>query len=301
MDVSRFAQACDVCGSENLDQIFLAKDRNRGVSDRQFAIVRCRYCGTGRTVPSLLPEELARYYPVEYFSLHNNLALEKATRPYNRLRVQHIQRYKPSGRLIDIGAGTGMFLRMARECGFDVEGLEISAEAATFGRNTWALPINQGDLRDVILPPEKYDVVTLAHVFEHLPDPHGAARKLFITLKHGGLLAVAVPNFASLQARVFRSSWFHLDVPRHLYHYTPTSMRILLEQAGFHIHELNFFSAEHNWAGILGSMMALSRPDESVPHKIVRKLVGQPLARVLAFVESVVGKGGTFEIYAIKP
>jgi hypothetical protein len=130
--------------------------------------------------------------------------------------------------------------------------------------------------------------------------PQAAARQLHSILKPGGVLVISVPNFDSLQARLFRSRWFHLDVPRHLFHYTPSSLTKLLETAGFAVVDVTYFSSEHNWAGILGSVIELSRPGESFAHKLFRRGFGAPVAKALAFVEAALGMGGTLELYARK-
>jgi 2-polyprenyl-3-methyl-5-hydroxy-6-metoxy-1,4-benzoquinol methylase len=279
---------------------FPAKDRNRAVDAREFSIMRCPECGIGHTIPKLSAADLSRYYTHEYYSLDSNLELEAATRPYNQARIKAMRRFVERGKLLDIGAGTGMFLKAAQESGFDAEGLEISEDAAAFGRCQWNLNIRQGNLLETHFPDNHYDAVTLSHVFEHLHEPRRVAVQLHAMLKPGGVLVIAVPNFASMQAQVFRSRWFHLDVPRHVFHYSPQALTRLIETVGFRVVETNYFSAEHNWAGILGSVMRLSRPGESFPHKAMRKLLGMPIAKALAFAESALGRGGTFALYAIK-
>jgi 2-polyprenyl-3-methyl-5-hydroxy-6-metoxy-1,4-benzoquinol methylase len=292
---------CEICGGTEVERAFDATDRNRKVDDRRFTVHVCRTCGAGWTLPRPAPAELAAYYTREYYSLDANAALERALRPYARERVRRIRRFAAGGRLLDVGAGTGMFLKTAVEEGFDAEGLELDGDAAALGAAAWGLRIRRGDLFETDLPAGAVDVVTLGHVFEHLRDPRAAARRLHMLLKPGGLLVVAVPNFASVQARFFRAAWFHLDVPRHLFHYTPAAMERILTGAGFRIAEVSCFSAQHNWAGILGSVMDLSRPGETLPHKLIRKAIGTPTARALAWVEAAAGRGGTFEVYALKP
>jgi 2-polyprenyl-3-methyl-5-hydroxy-6-metoxy-1,4-benzoquinol methylase len=291
---------CEVCGSRQVERAFTARDRNRNIDERDFAIMRCAECGLGFTIPKLSAAELSRYYTYDYYSLDNSLELEEATRPHNQKRVERIRRFIPTGKLLDVGAGTGMFVKTAMRNGFDAEGLEISADAAAFGRKHWNLTITQGNLHEMQLPAATFDVVTLGHVFEHLHEPQQAAAQLHALLKPKGLLVIAVPNFVSIQARLFRSRWFHLDAPRHLVHYSPRNLTGLMERTGFSVVDMNFFSAEHNWAGILGSVMQLSRPHESFVHKLVRKSIGVPIARMLAVLEAALGRGGTFELYAIK-
>jgi SAM-dependent methyltransferase len=282
---------------------FRTKDYFRHASDRTFEVFRCPKCGLGVTVPRLEGAALAGAYPHVYFQFEENIRVEQhpLSRRYRLDRVKQLQARHAGVELLDVGANTGMFVKTAREEGFDAQGLEISADAVAFGRKAWGLPLTVGTMESAGCAPSAFDVVTLWHVWEHLPDPLQSAQTAFRLLRPGGLLALAVPNFASLQARVFGPRWFHLDVPRHLYHYTPQAMAGLLRSAGFADVTLRFGSAQHDWAGILGSIMNLAPPRESLVHKSVRKLIGTPLARLVAGVEAHAGQGGTFELYARKP
>ncbi|MBM2842117.1 MAG: methyltransferase [Bacteroidetes bacterium] len=197
---------CLVCKDQELIHAFIATDRNRRVDSRAFEILRCPRCGLGCTIPRLPFEELGRYYPDEYYSLDQNLQMEASRESilFRLNRINRIKRFIPSGRLIDIGSGTGMFLKTARDHGFKVEGLEISKDVTAFGNKTWGLSIKHGNLHDSIFPANRYDVVTLWHVFEHLHEPLTAAKQLFDLTKPGGFLVIAVPNFNSIQANAFR-------------------------------------------------------------------------------------------------
>ena len=301
-ETSEQVKYCIFCKATKLKFAFIAKDKNRRGNDNIFTIKRCPKCGAGYTIPMLNDRELAQYYPTEYYDVRDNLRIEsnKKSRRFREIGIKRIHKYIKSGLLLDIGAGTGRLLKTAREFGYQVEGLEISNEAAEFGRNTWGLNITGGNFEYVTLQKGYYDVVTLIHVFEHLRDPICAVQKLYDIIKPGGLIVIAVPNFDSIQSRLFRSHWFHLDVPRHLYHYPPAALQSILQRVGFNIMEINFFSREHNGVGILGSIMRLSPPGESFFHKVIRKTVGTLIANIISIIESWLKMGGTFEIYAIK-
>ncbi len=293
---------CTLCSGGHLEFLYHSKDRNRLVDGRMFSIMVCRSCGLGYTIPRLKGAELSRYYPSTYYGLNDNLQIEASnfSRRMRVIRVTRIKKYIGSGKLLDVGAGAGMFLKTAIEEGFEAEGLEISRDAAAFGKDVWKLNIRQGDFQNVQFPSNHYQVVTLSHVLEHLPNPLSAIRKLHDIIEPGGLLVISVPNFGSLQARLFRARWFHLDVPRHLFHFSPSVLSKLLESEDFVVKEINYFSEEHNWAGILGSIMRLSPPEELFLHKLARKTIGSALTKSVAFIESLVGRGGTFELYAFK-
>ena len=140
------------------------------------------------------------------------------------------------------------------------------------------------------------------HVLEHLHDPREALSKAYQLLKRGGLLVVAVPNFDSLQARIFRQRWYHLDAPRHLYHFTPHTLKMLLHEVGFKVLETRWFSLEHDWAGIAGSIHPQLVPGLlGGVSSMVLKLLRVPMYYALqgsAFVESWLRRGGTFELYS---
>ena len=105
-------------------------------------------------------------------------------------------------------------------------------------------------------------------------------------------MVTAVPNFASIQARLFRSRWYHLEVPRHLYHFTPAALRALLAREQFDVQGASFSSGEHNWAGFLGSIVPLAAPQDHIVARLWRRAAGRPLARAAASLEAAIGRGG---------
>jgi len=135
---------------------------------------------------------------------------------------------KPGGRLLDVGCGTGIYLDAFRRLGWDVCGVEISAEAAERARTHLGLNIITGELEDARLPDEHFDIITLIHVVEHLPDPVRTLTEVCRILKKGGLALLALPNVRSLTRYLFGSYWFPLDVPRHLQSFSPRTLRRLV-------------------------------------------------------------------------
>ncbi len=283
---------CRYCGADSMSVWCRATDRNRRAGNQLFTVARCGNCGILQTQPWLAGEALSAYYPEEYFPDPDR---SPELRSAERKKVAFVQRYCGRGSLLDIGAGTGLFVREAADAGFAAEGIEISREAAELGRRSLGVSLTAGDLLDLHLPGAAYDVVTLWHVLEHLPFPHAALQKISLILRDAGTLIVAVPNAGSVQARLFRSRWFHLDVPRHLFHYTPATLARVFRDAGFEVRETVFRHREHDSAGILGSIIRLSPPGESFLHKVVRKTVGVPAANLLAAGEVLAtGESGTF-------
>ncbi len=214
--------------------------------------------------------------------------------------MKRIRRFRSNGKLLDVGSGVGYFVKEALENGFEAEGIEFSSDAAKIGQQHFHLNIHFGDLFTVDFPKNSFDIITLWQVLEHMQNPQKVLRKVHYLLKTEGLLAIAVPNFSSFQSKIFQDRWYHLEIPRHLFHYDPICLDQLLQKNGFDIESINFFSKEHNWAGILGSVIRLSAKNESLIHKVFRKSVGFYCSRLLAWVESALKLGGTFEVYAVR-
>jgi 2-polyprenyl-3-methyl-5-hydroxy-6-metoxy-1,4-benzoquinol methylase len=138
------------------------------------------------------------------------------------------------GRILDVGCSNGAYLAALRSQGWEVEGIEMDGVAADYAINERRLKVTTGDAESVLarLPDQSYDVVTMWHLLEHLFDPAAALANARRILRPGGMLMLEVPNFAATLAGIFRKNWFALDVPRHLYHFTPDTLRALLMHAG---------------------------------------------------------------------
>lgn len=134
------------------------------------------------------------------------------------------------GAVLDVGCGTGEFLVEMRRRGWQGWGIEKEEAAAQIAREA-GCPVLMGDLLDVDLEGRTFDLITLWHSLEHLPDPKGVLAELSRHLKSSGRLVIALPNPDSLDARFYRSRWAAWDAPRHLYHFRPTDLQQLLSQA----------------------------------------------------------------------
>ncbi len=146
-----------------------------------------------------------------------------------------IRRHAKGKRLLDIGIGNGAFLRLCLAAGWEAEGVDVSAFACRHASERIGAKVHHGALREAGLPGASFDAVNMRHCLEHAPDPLGLLQETFRVLKPGGILCVAVPNMAGLHARILGPRWFHLDVPRHLFHFTPKTLARLLRQNGFYI------------------------------------------------------------------
>jgi SAM-dependent methyltransferase len=172
--------ACPVCGSP---------DRTTCLPDAD--VVQCTSCDALYVSPRPTAGAIAAFYSEPGRYAHWDR--QRGRTAMWRRRLDRVRRLAPSGRVLDVGAGQGDFGAVAREC-FDFEGTEISSEGVRVARERHRLAIHHGDLVDLALPRDRYDLVTLWHVLEHVGDPRALAAECARVLRPGGVLAVAVPN-----------------------------------------------------------------------------------------------------------
>jgi 2-polyprenyl-3-methyl-5-hydroxy-6-metoxy-1,4-benzoquinol methylase len=141
-----------------------------------------------------------------------------------RWKKKLVTRFHQSGALLDVGCGTGEFLAYMREAGWRVSGIERDAVAAEWGRSRLQLPIQTGSVDDLHDERTRFDVITMWHVLEHVYDPRAALHLLAKLLHDDGVLILAVPNIAGLDAKLYREHWIALDAPRHVNHFSPATL-----------------------------------------------------------------------------
>jgi 2-polyprenyl-3-methyl-5-hydroxy-6-metoxy-1,4-benzoquinol methylase len=149
-----------------------------------------------------------------------------------RFKVKLIQKHKSSGNVLDIGCGTGEFLKEIRNKNFIVTGVEPNAIARDFARNqNKLLVIDEHEINTI--SSKKFDIITLWHVLEHVSDLNLRISQVNSLLREDGILIIAVPNSDSWDAREYEKFWAAYDLPRHLYHFNQKSMQNLLLKGGF--------------------------------------------------------------------
>ncbi len=141
-----------------------------------------------------------------------------------------------AGRLLDIGCAKGMFLAVARHHGWEGIGVDFNPDAVSYARDVFGVHAMVGNAEDMAFGDDRFDLITMWDVIEHLPEPLRFLSKLKNLLKPDGLLAFETPNAASLYARLRRKYWGY--GPHHLYYYSPDTIKCLLDKAGLRIHLL---------------------------------------------------------------
>jgi len=243
---------CPLCGDETPSLVF--------ESSNGFPIDRCASCGLvftdARDAPP--PDQL---YPA--FDQTTSASMDRvrgALRLFLRQRARLVQKAVPSGRLLDYGCGNGAFAAHMASLGYDAVGLEPFSLGAPV--RSERLTLIRAPLADASSELDTFDVITMWHVLEHVPDPRAVLEKLVPHLKPGAALVISVPNFDSWQSSVFRGSWFHLDPPRHLLHFDAHSLRRCLSDVGLEVESETRFLPEYGSSGWVQS--ALNRV---LPHK----------------------------------
>ena len=315
--------ACRVCGSTEAAPYLTAPGDGRA----DWRLVGCPRCSFVWLADRLQPDDLASHYPPEYYGRRNGRfagpgeAFEVWCR---RLRASSIARMRDGGSVLDIGCGRGIMLAALRDRGWHCEGTELSEHAAQHARDVLGLEVHAGDLETRRLRNEAFDVVTLWHVLEHLPDARSCLERVRRCITPNGLLIVAVPNLESLEARLGRRHWFHLDLPRHQSHFSRRTLERLLTEVGFTPVRTKGFSLEYGPYGMLQTLLnrigfshnllynALKAPGARLPSRLPRfssalqlgatllllPLLG-PLAAGLHLLDGLAFGGSCIEVHAV--
>lgn len=241
---------CPVCSSGEYELFIETQDFF--LTQEKFSIARCKRCGFIFTHNPPSEKEIGRYYESQDYVSHDDNAPGFVNSVYRGVRsfmlrrkrnlVKHLTQQK-TGKILDIGSGTGHFLEEMKGAGWITKGIEISQKAREFSVN---------ELHLDIIPPEEiksfesgsFDCITLWHVLEHFHDPDGYASEIYRLLKPGGTCLVALPNCSSYDAVHYGKYWAAYDVPRHLWHFTPATFRKFSEKNGFNLTDIKRMPAD---------------------------------------------------------
>jgi SAM-dependent methyltransferase len=233
-------------------------DQLHGVPGR-FQVVRCQSCGLMRTSPRPTMDAIGAFYPDPYGPHQASTAAAPddtrwTARLARRLRWDGTRMLVPPirpGRALEIGCATGALLRKVRARGWQVQGIEPSAGAAAIARQA-GLDVHVGFVETAPDPASKYDLVFASHTLEHLHRPKEVFQRLHDWTNPAGWLTCAVPDASSFLFRRFREHWYDLDLPRHLYHYTPETLTRLLGDTGWQVERVMSQPTFNSFAGSLG-------------------------------------------------
>ncbi|MBI3034042.1 class I SAM-dependent methyltransferase [Candidatus Woesearchaeota archaeon] len=315
---------CSLCGLDNAKLLF--RGRDAAFEDTEFFnLVQCRNCGLAYVNPRPSPKEIGKYYPDVYYSKFvpdrkgsfvksvRRIILETyfgygkaglfrkmAFFPFYIFRSLFLSKgftvpCVKKGRFLDVGFGGGSLLYEYKALGWDVYGTEVSdrmiRNAAGIGARLF-----KGELRDAKFDGDFFDAVYMSHVLEHVHEPYSVMVEIRRILRPGGSAFVVLPNFGSLESRLLRDKWFvGLQIPRHLYHFSPSALKKLCLKAGFRRVDFVFMPDQTT---LLGSLQHLW---------LIRKLRINLFSRFflvfflpLTFLLSVFHQSGIFAVYLRK-
>ena len=233
---------CPVCGNQSFKNLFACEDYT--VTHENFTLITCEQCQFVITSPRPTEQELGRYYLSEDYISHSNEAKSLIDKIYlqarnytlawkRRLILTHSNRAE--NKLLDYGCGTGAFIQATTKDNWQSFGVEPSPEAREEAKKVTQSPVYKS--LDEIAN-QSFDVITLWHVLEHVPDLNELLQKLKSNLSDNGTMFIAVPNHLSWDGKNYREHWAGYDVPRHLWHFSDQTMKQLVENNGLKLQEI---------------------------------------------------------------
>lgn len=261
----RLEDAACPLGCEKEDEfLFTGHDLLHGLSG-DYALVRCKSCGLIRTNPRPTPGTMGCYYPDDYgpyigTTVQNELPAERRAsllrhfaRKILELNMQRLPDMKP-GRMLEIGCASGAFLQQMNGLGWKVTGIEFSRAAAENAKAA-GFNVHAGALEDAPEPENYNDLVVGWMVLEHLHKPVLALQKLKNWTRPGARLVLSVPNAGSGDFALFGQYGYALQLPNHLYHYTPDTIEKVLRAGGWKLEKIHHQRLMSNWFGGLGQLL----------------------------------------------
>lgn len=211
--------------------------KDHSVSGEEFKLIYNQDLEILETTPQPSLDKLPDYYKSEDYISHTDNKRNLFEKIYQLVKLISLKRklriinsYSLSGKkLLDIGCGTGDFLKIAQQNNWDITGIEPNGRARTIA-NKKTNNLVYGAEKLIKLEPKSFDVITLWHVLEHLPNFKEQILILKNLLKPNGALIIAVPNFKSYDAKYYQNFWAAYDVPRHLWHFSKNSISIIANQ-----------------------------------------------------------------------
>jgi len=291
---------CNLCGSNSLNKLFSGKDL---VYKREgfFTVVKCENCGLMYTNPRPNQSIISNYYPDEYWEINedygdNESKLKHLAHQFiNKISTKMDIPSEPDAKLLDIGCGDGKQLFKHKENGWITYGVEINDLAANFVREHYGLNVFTGTVEEAKFENDFFDVIILNNVLEHLFDPKTTLNEINRILKNNGTLVIGIPNANSFEAKIFKKYWSAWDLPRHLYHFTPNTIKSLLNKTGFQVLEIKF---DNNPTVTLSSLRLIF--EERKINPLLGLSFSYPFSHLMSVIFAKLGRSYGISVYSTK-
>jgi SAM-dependent methyltransferase len=268
----RKAATCPLCLGSSTLPVLSGTDYLFETTTQTFKLSACSGCYCFFLDPMPSPEQIANFYPQQYWwKGSGERSLKRFESIYRRLVLRdHISFVKRAARniqpqpaevkLLDVGCGTGTLISILKDRGFRVLGLDFSPEASKVAALEHGVKVIVGSLEDAKFPDRSFDMITLFHVMEHLTEPLEMLQEVNRILMPGGRVVIQVPNIDSWQRKIFGPYWYGLDIPRHVIDYSPSSMIKLLQKTGFEPSRVRHFNLRDNAPALVSSLFTSLDP-----------------------------------------
>lgn len=273
--------------------------------DSIFVLQQCLECGLIYTFPQerikIEAVNSKKYNSKEdersYLGIYDQI--HKRAQDY----VQNIQKFKKKGKYLDIGCSYGIYLKAAKDAGFDTYGVEMAPNAANYAREKLQLNVFIGTLEKAKYKPSMFDVITLYDVLEHIPDLKTFLKEIYRILKPGGILIIQCPNIKSFAFTVLDKDWNWLLVPNHLWHFSNISLTNILKDYKFSVKKTITWDSPQDFASNWVTKIGLTLSNASFLRRLIRKFVYLLLYEGISIgslIWSSYYKGGSQIIYVTK-
>jgi len=338
------ARACPVCGGADVAVRYGACRDLLFATPGEFSVYECETCGALSCRPQITPDEFGVYYRASYYPTAEQILRRRQSRgPRQALKRWALRRFwGPArrdtvlrraarralsvlsnelrmavpvcggGRILEIGCSSGEQLYILQQYGWQVSGIEPSADACAEARKL-GVPVQERSLENAELPANGCDVIELFHVFEHLADPASSLAILRDALAPGGRIILTLPNGLSLGLKLFGRYWRGLEVPRHYATYTPRTLRLLCGRLGLRVCRVRNLVAPEVIVGSIKFALKQNRPATDPPSaasaekcgaryrpdRRLRNLAGRAVRHVIALCllpGALLGRGEVMQV-----
>ena len=264
-------ETCIACQKSQFETVVASKDYC--VSMEDFTVMKCTNCGFAFTANAPNAQLIGKYYEHADYISHTDTKEGLFFNVYHKVRAYmlgqklgYIKAHKAINSLFDIGSGTGYFVDHVKNEKIDVVGFEPDEAARAQAKKNFGIDLECA-IEQVLQSNKKFDAISMWHVLEHVHELDAYFEHFRSLLNDQGILAIAVPNYTSYDASFYQKHWAAYDLPKHLWHFSPESMKLLAGRYNFkHLHSyampfdpfyIALLSEGHKKSGILGKIRAL--------------------------------------------